>query len=144
MDILVAIDRSEESRNALTTAIDIQESAGGTVTAVHAVDSPTGRTDTAKESTEDADHGEEMLEEAKARASKRDLSIETELLVGDPVETVAEYAEENGIDVIYVGHRGLASKGEEITEDDRGPLGSVAKGLVERTAVPVSVFDKEL
>lgn len=144
MHILVAIDRSEESRNALTTAFDIQESADGRVTAVHAVESSTARTNTAKESTEDAKHGEEILEEAEAQASKRDLSIETELLVGDPVETITEYAEENAVDVIYAGHRGLANKGEEVPEDDRGPLGSVAKGVVERTKIPVSVFDKEL
>ena len=140
MHILVAVDQSEESQNALSTAIEVQETAGGTVTAVHVVGSSTEQTGTTEDSTEDADRGEEILEEAKAKASELNEAIETELLVGDPVEAILKYAEENGIDVIYVGHRGLASKGQEVPDDQRGSLGSVSKGLIERTQSPVSVF----
>lgn len=146
MHIVVAVDRSEESENALATAIDVTESTGGTVTAVHVVESEPSAPVSDGSAEDGRNSGEEVLREAEKRASERNSSIETELLDGDPVEAIAEYAEANDADVIYVGHRGLTSEdeSEEISEGDRGALGSVAKGLVQRTRVPVSIFDREV
>lgn len=146
MDILVAVDQSEESDNALVNALDIVSTFDGTVTAVHAVDAEDHSTETSSPvdgtDTPNADQGDAALREAADRAVEQDVSIETELLMGEPVEAIADYAERNDIDVIYVGHRGLSSEGEDLSGESRGPLGSVAKGLVERTQVPVTVFDR--
>lgn len=138
MHILVAVDRSPESKNALTNALDIVRAVDGQVTAVHAAvadDEGSGTNE---------DGGERVLEAARERAAQRDVSIETTLLAGDPIEAIVEYAESNNVDAIYVGHRGLASADDELPGDRRGPLGSVAKGLVERTQIPVTVFDRGL
>lgn len=130
MEILVAVDRSDESWNALDHALDVATDLDAEVTVVHAVD--------------DGDVSDDaVLEEATDRASDRGLSVETSLLHGDPVETISTYADESDTDVIYVGHRGLSGKGREIPADDRGDLGSVAKGLVTRTTTPVTVFDRD-
>ena len=131
MHILVAVDESDESQNALERAMEIVGLQDTEITAVHAVEKGEQRTD-----------GETILEDAAERARKEGISITTELLVGDPIEVIPEYAESTDIDVLYVGHRSLPQKGEPETEGN--PIGSVAKGIIEKTAVPVTVFDKEI
>lgn len=130
MNILVAVDRSDESQNALERALEIAETADAQVTAVHV----------SEEDTAD----ETILEEATEQAREQDLVIETRHLVGDPIEKIPNYAESNDIDVIYVGHRGLPQKGEQASDEDRDTLGSVARGILENTTVPVTVFDKQI
>lgn len=134
MHILVAVDRSTESQNALVNALDVVDALGGRVTAVHVV----------ADDEERPDAGNPVLDSAEERAASRDVTIETSLLPGDPIEAIAGYAETNCVDAIYVGHRGLASEDAELSGDRRGPLGSVSKGLVQRTKVPVTVFDRGL
>ena len=145
MHILVAVDRSTESQNALVSAFDVVGAFDGTVTAVHVVNG-SDRSQSAAGSTDAtaSDRGKDVLEDAAERAANRDISIETVILEGDPVESIAEYAESHDVDVVYVGHRGLSRGGNDVSAESRGPLGSVAKGLVERTRVPVTVFDRSL
>ena len=147
-DILVAVDQSDESQNALVNALDIVSSLDGTITVVHAVDRE-DHTEPSNSPTDDVasqrkEQGKAVLSDVTERAAKRDISIETELLVGEPVETITHFAEQNDIDVIYVGHRGLSSEDSGLSGESRGPLGSVAKGLIEHTHIPVSVFDRTL
>lgn len=149
MHILVAVDRSRESQNALVNALDIVNTFEGTVTAVHAVPldddgGPADESGTENADSEALERGREVLEEAAERAEKRDVSIETELLVGDPIRSITEYGEAQGVDAIYVGHRGLSREGTELSGEGRGPLGSVSKGLVQHTEIPVTVFDRGL
>lgn len=149
MHILVAIDRSKESQNALVNALDIVNTFEGEVTAVHAVPPVEDGSDSDEAGTDGADpeaidRGREILEEVTERALQRDISVETELLVGDPIQAITAYAEAHGADTIYVGHRGLSREGKEFSGESRGPLGSVSKGLVEHTEVPVTVFDRGL
>ena len=132
MHIVVAIDRSAESQNALANAIDIVDTFEGSITAVHVAED------------EKDESASAILERAVERGETREVRIDTERLSGDPVDSIARYAEEADADAIYVGHRGLTSEGREIPGDSRGPLGSVAKGLVERTPIPVTVFDRGL
>lgn len=133
MHILVAVDSSRESQNALENAIDIVSTFDGNVTAAHV-------RDPASDTSSDGD----LLDGMSTRGEGRDVPVDTEILSGDPVSELVTYAERNGIDAIYVGHRGLTSEGSELHGERRGPLGSVAKGLVERTQIPVTVFDRGL
>lgn len=144
MHVLVAVDRSEESHNALLTALDVVDAFDGTVTAVHVVD-----VDDEPRPIDDAGDGEPeptgsdgTLDDAEELAGERGVPLETEVLSGDPVEAIAAYAERRDVDVVYVGHRGLTGEGAELTDETRGPLGSVARGVIERTQVPVTVFDR--
>ncbi len=144
---VVAFDGSEASERALEHAIRVASGLDASLTAVYAVnpqvyssggDAPVrSRSDADRrlvvEAVEDAERrGEEILERAAARAEDDDYAVETELLYGAPVAAVADFAEDEGYDGIFVGHKGLSESYERV-------LGSVAKGLVERSRVPVTV-----
>lgn len=146
MNLIVGIDGSQASNRALEYAAEIATATGGSVTAVHAVDpqvyeqreggkSITDRPEAEKrlvlETIEAAEgRGEELLEAATASI---DPEIETELLYGNPVKAISEYVDQRAaVDGIVVGHRQLSAEHERL-------LGSVAKGLVERAPVPVTV-----
>ncbi|MDY7082183.1 MAG: universal stress protein [Halobacteria archaeon] len=147
MKFLVAVDGSEKSKDALRHAIRIARLDDVQVTAVHAVDpevfteggvEEVGGISEADqriilENVEDAeDRGDRILENIEEVAEREGYSIETEMLYGNPIEVVPRYAEETEFDNIFVGHRGMSEKTESL-------LGSVAKTLVERASVPVTV-----
>ncbi|WP_299237003.1 universal stress protein [Natronomonas sp.] len=60
------------------------------------------------------------------------IDIGTELLSGYPPEAITDRAEETGASRIYVGHRGLSEEREKV-------VGSVAKTVVDKASVPVSI-----
>ncbi len=147
MDFVVATDGSRQSEAALEHALDLAAAADGTVTVVHVVTPAVqaqGGSDPVVDPSRAADRllvedvgdaevrGERILENAAAIAEDRGTSVETALLHGDPVETVAEFAAAESADGVVVGHRGLSERAEE-------HLGSVAKSLIERSPVPVTV-----
>lgn len=144
MHLVVAYDGSEPSEQALAYACTVAERTDGRVTAVYAVDPQvydqreggqaiTDRDEASKrmvlETIEKAEgRGEETLEEARAKAP---IDIDTELRYGDPKEAIPSYLDED-VEALVVGHRALGDKYERV-------LGSVAKGLLERSPVPVTV-----
>jgi nucleotide-binding universal stress UspA family protein len=147
MKLLVAIDGSQPSEHALDYALSLAAATGGSVTAVHAVDpavyeeaggDPGGGVDErddrfVMESETDAEErASRLLDEARESAADHDVTFETELLHGDPRETITAFAEEAGFEGIVVGHRGLSERQERV-------LGSVAKSFVEHASVPVTV-----
>lgn len=145
MRFLVAVDGSEYSARALDHAVEMAGAAGASVTVVHAV-VPEVYAESYAEPVADRSEvdrafvveavadAEERAEQVLARMERRAEGVEvtTELLYGDPVVEVADYAEDEGFDGIFVGHRGVSERYEAL-------LGSVAKGLVGRASVPVTV-----
>lgn len=147
MQYLVAVDRSAESWRALEHALEVADGLEADVTVVHSVNPEvfsrggsepvTGLEDLDDrliiENVADAeDRGSAVLEEAIDRADDMGYEVETELLYGDPVESIPAYATEYDFDGIFVGHRGRSERVGEL-------LGSVARGLVEQADVPVTV-----
>lgn len=143
MEFLVAVDGSEQSKRALRYACEMARAAGASVVLAHAADpavfqaegvDETDRDDAlVMEGPDDAEErGRAVLEEALELAREAGFDPETELLYGDPVVVISEYAEERDVTGVYVGHRGLSEEYEAV-------MGSVAKRLVERSAVPVTV-----
>ncbi|QPV61400.1 universal stress protein [Halosimplex litoreum] len=151
MRFAVAIDGSAESDRALDHAVAMATAAGAALTAVHSVDPdvydtggaepPADRTEyddrLVVESVDDAERrGERLLDDAVERSNERaaetGIEVDAELLYGDPVRTIPDFATEEGYDGVFVGHRGLSEAHERV-------LGSVAKGIVERSALPVTV-----
>lgn len=147
MKFLVAVDGSTESNRALDHAVTVASAADGHLTVVHSVDPDVYDTGGSEpitdlsdvdrrlviESVADAeDRGGRLLEEARERASEQGVSVDSELLYGNPVATIPEFAASEGYDGVVVGHRGLSEAHERM-------LGSVAKGIVERSSVPVTV-----
>ncbi|APX00069.1 universal stress protein UspA [Halobiforma lacisalsi AJ5] len=147
MKFLVAVDGSEESENALAYAADIADAMDGSITIVYAAD-PTVRDEGGDEpnvSLWDADRrltlesvadveqrGLDLLEDAADFAAELGQDVEVELLYGDPVTEISDYADEKGFDAIFVGHRGRSERTDAM-------VGSVAKSIVERATIPVTV-----
>ena len=146
MHFLVATDGSPESDVALEHAVDLAGAAGAKLTVVHAVTprirsggiEPTQSLSDAErrlivENIEEAEaRGEAILEDAAREVSEAGVEVDTEMLYGDPVEAVAEYAAADAHDGLFVGHRGLSDRAEAL-------LGSTASELLRRAPVPVTV-----
>ena len=147
MEYLVAVDGSEPSTHALDHAIEFASRADAALCVVYAVEPRVLVEGTGEEAPTNAavgqriytenlevaeERGEDVLADARATVEDAGLSVETALLYGDPVDSIAEYAESEGVDGIVVGHRGLSTQVERM-------VGSVAKGLVANAAVPVTV-----
>jgi nucleotide-binding universal stress UspA family protein len=146
MTFLVAVDGSDASDNALAHATDLAARLDTDLLVVHAVepavvdlggDEPTGFDDAAgrlvAEAVEDAEeNATRVLEEAADYAREAGVGVETELLYGPPLQTIADMTDRGDVTALFVGHRGLSGRYE-------GLVGSVAKGLVERSRVPVTV-----
>jgi nucleotide-binding universal stress UspA family protein len=83
--------------------------------------------------------GERTLSEARHLAADvagerdADLAVETQLLTGRPATAIVERAEEAEADAVFVGHRGLS-------EERRQVVGSVAKSVLDKASVPVTVI----
>jgi nucleotide-binding universal stress UspA family protein len=141
--VLVPMDGSPLSKRALRIALE--EHPDATVTVLHVID-PTqpgysypiesdldteplhGSEDWYERSEELAD---QLFSEARDIAAEYDATIETETATGEAGRTIVEFATD-GADAIYVGHRGLSKKREQV-------VGSVAKTIVDRATVPVTV-----
>lgn len=147
MNLAVAVDGSDPAEAALDHALDVAEGLDASLTALYVVnpnvyqergaDPITDRSDAedrlvVEDVDDDERRGTDVLEAATARGADRDVEVRTELRHGDPVETLATYAEEADLDGLFVGHRGLSADQERV-------LGSVAKGVVDRSSVPVTV-----
>jgi nucleotide-binding universal stress UspA family protein len=146
MKFLVATDGSGRSERALEHALAVAAAAGADLTVATVVDPDVNEAPGSdrtgdggaerrliRESTEDAERrAERVLEAAEGTAAEEGLDVETHLLYGTPVEAIAGFAAAEGFDGVFVGHRGLSAAAERV-------LGSVAKGLVERSDVPVTV-----
>ncbi len=150
MDYLVAVDGSESSMDAIEHAVSLITQTGGSLLIVHAVEArvlvddaesvgvaPTNTEVGERIYTEDITDAESRGKSVLADAEEKidvddDIDIETTLLYGDPVECISSHATEVAVDGIIVGHRSLSGRVE-------GLVGSVAKGLVERASVPVTV-----
>jgi len=147
MELLVAVDGSDAAETALAYATDICDATDGSITVVHAVDPAVyeqresdpiaGISDADNrlliENVEDAEaRGRDYLERAAEFAAELGHEVDTELLYGDPVVEITAYAADGGFDTVYVGHRGRSERTDLL-------LGSVAKDVVERATVPVTV-----
>jgi nucleotide-binding universal stress UspA family protein len=143
MRLLVAVDGSEQSDNALAHAVRLAAETDGSVTIVHAVDPtvqevadapPNGGDRLVVEDEEDAEARADRILAAAVETVGDRVPVTTELLHGDPREVVPDLAASEGYDEIVVGHRGLSERQERV-------LGSVAKSLVEHSPVPVTVVN---
>ncbi|RLM63916.1 universal stress protein [Halorubrum sp. Atlit-8R] len=80
--------------------------------------------------------GQGVLESARSiaeEAADEPITVETQLLTGRPADAITEYAADEPVDAIYVGHRGLSEEREQV-------VGSVAKSIVDKADVPVTVI----
>lgn len=146
MEFLVGVDGSAESKNALEWAVEMAAGTGASLTVIHVVvpavfdeggEEPVSvvEADTRliQEGLESAERrGYAVIEDVEELASNLGHEVRTELIYGDPAAGILSFAEQGTFDAIFVGHRGRGTRAELL-------LGSVAKRLVERARVPVTV-----
>ncbi len=146
MELLVAVDGSEESNRALAYATTIANATDGSITLIHAME-PAVYDTGGEEPVSDSDRrdrliidsfdtaekqGQAVLEGAIEFAAERGHTVSSELRYGQPARVITDFAEEGAFDTLYVGHRGRSDRAIEF-------LGSVARDIVEHATLPVTV-----
>ncbi|MFC6716215.1 universal stress protein [Natrialbaceae archaeon GCM10025810] len=137
MKLLVATDGSGVSDTAVERAATEADAWDATLEIVHVLTPETELVDgklVLPGEDEAIQNGERTLEQARGLAGEAAAGVEitTELLAGRPAEAIAEHAAKTGVDGIYVGHRGLSDDRERV-------VGSVAKTVVDKATVPVTI-----
>lgn len=129
MKILVGVDGSEESYNALRYAINEAKLKKAKLTAVH---SEVGG---ARETLEDVRRGRKILEKAEEMMKDQGIEFDIQTLVrGEKTAAdIVKFAEENGYNHIVVGSRGR-------TGISRVLLGSVAEEIARRAHCAVTII----
>jgi nucleotide-binding universal stress UspA family protein len=131
--ILVAIDGSDYSSNALPTAIEVARKFGSEVLVLHVAEHDRGRT--VVFTTESPAEATRLVFDAVKKAKDAGLSAKGQLLdraAGHVAPAIATTAAANSIDLIVMGSRGLS--------DAQGFLvGSVTHRVMRLVDVPVLV-----
>ena len=136
--ILVPIDGSRHSTRAITAAAEMAKHYDASIFLLHVIRNMSlpkeimemiraGEvTQSRMEILEDS--AEIILDSAQEKLEQAGISgAERACLIGDEASMVADYAEQNGIDLIVLGHRGLNPGGEL--------LGSVARKILNTTDI---------
>ncbi len=131
--ILVALDDAGESKKGMEKAIYIAKLSGAKITGVNViVVAPTlaaAVTDYRYFLTKKA---QEMLDSVKESCEKQGVQFASKILDGSPASKISEFAEEEKVDLVIVGSRGLGGIKEAI-------LGSVANSIMHKSKVSVLV-----
>lgn len=145
--ILVAFDGSDESARAIEYGCEIGSGLDASITVAYAVQPDIYEAASGEVQSNFADayrreilrtidaaeeQGQEYLAEAEEIAEAAGWDISTELLYGDPVNKLLEFGGATDVNTIVVGHQGQTARSD-------GSIGSVAKALIERASVPVTV-----
>jgi nucleotide-binding universal stress UspA family protein len=138
--VVVGVDDSESSERALEIAADIAASAGATLNIVRVEHMRSGESFAYAETSEAGDHytrstraeGETTIEgaEKRARAAHPDLTVESEVLFGDPGKVLPQLGQHAGL--IVVGSRGRGGFAGLV-------LGSVSHKVIHDAESPVMV-----
>lgn len=127
--ILHPTDGSTGSAHVTLQAIDLAEQYGATIYGLNVVDSDVNAllgtdSDTLEQ------RGRDAVESVEKMADAHGVEVETEVLDGDPAETILDYAEEVDADIIVSGTHGRSGVKRQL-------LGSVAERLVRHASMPV-------
>lgn len=123
--ILIAYDGSEQALKAFAYALEVVRNCPTLKPAIHvlAVAQPPEPPDLFDDVIDSAtQHFQEQFRELHKLAKASGLEIVTEAAVGHPAEHIIRYAEDNGIDTIFVGHTGKS-------KIETWLLGSVSKHI---------------
>ena len=134
--ILVGVDFSEASQQALDWAIELAARLGATVELLHVYQIPSFAFPEsivpAPPETLEAmvDEGRRRLEEWAGRVRRAGVAATLEILPGSPYVELVARASEGGFDLVVVGTHGRSGLRHAL-------LGSVAEKVVRRSSVPV-------
>lgn len=135
MKILVPLDGSECSFNALEKAVQIAKKFNSKITLINVYSisifrlTPSQVFESMKELRKS---GEAVLEEGKEKIKSQDLQVTAIIKEGHAVERIVETAKENNFDLIVMGARGLSTFKQIL-------LGSVSHGVTMHALCPVLI-----
>jgi len=136
--ILVAIDGSPWSADAIELAVEMAAKHRSALTFVHVVPSldvvPACAVDGIGTAVphQPAEHDHVLLADAATVAAEHGVTAATALLGGQTVEEIVAYSEADGADVIVVGSRGHGALASAL-------LGSVSHGVLRTSSRPVLI-----
>jgi len=133
--ILVAVDGSEVSYGALDAALFLSEKLGSKITAIHVMENvPTVYIESQKVLDElleaRKNESQKILDECSLIATKKGITLTTNLLEGNPASTILEFSQSEKYDVIIIGSRGMGKFKELI-------LGSVSSKVIHHSSCPI-------
>ena len=133
--ILIAVDGSEVSYRALDAALFLSEKLGSKITAIHVMENvPTVYIESQKVLDElleaRKNESQKILDECSLIATKKGITLTTNLLEGDPASTILEFSQSEKYDVIIIGSRGMGKFKELI-------LGSVSSKVIHHSSCPI-------
>src|SRR5213078_1828939 len=112
MRILVAVDGSDPSRRAATSAVELARRLGEGLTVVHVLppppifSEPAVLPDVAELERRVYERGKAVLDEMADSLRTSGLEVQAELLAGPAAEVLAEAAQPADVDFVVVGSRG--------------------------------------
>lgn len=133
--ILIAVDGSEVSYRALDAALFLSEKLGSKITAIHVMENvPTVYIESQKVLDEllevRKNESQKILDECSLIATKKGITLTTNLLEGNPASTILEFSQSEKYDVIIIGSRGMGKFKELI-------LGSVSSKVIHHSTCPI-------
>jgi nucleotide-binding universal stress UspA family protein len=143
--ILLSTDGTVASEAAETHALDLAAAHDAVLDVLYVVDEDVVTAYSGDEYVDEAEgpehgleeHGEETLSEIRNRALTAAVDVETTIQHGDPAETIVNYADESGADLLVLGtkHR---------PDEYRALLGSVTDRVLRLTTSPTIVVKTEV
>ena len=134
--ILIAIDGSDSSMDAADYAISISKQHNAELYALHVIRADVdlfGPHETSEFMTEMRNEGKKYMDKVRLKANEKNIQIKTEFISSTNIAGgIVDYAEENNIDLIVIGTRGLSGFKKLL-------LGSVATNVVTYAHCPVMV-----
>ncbi|MGM0875905.1 MAG: universal stress protein [Bacillota bacterium] len=133
--ILLATDGSEHSKRAAENAIHIAKcSSDSTIEVIYVVDADRAKSDVLSNwnSADLNDSRKERMKDVEGKAKEAGVTYEIKVLHGEPGPTIVEYINNNAIDIVIIGSRGLNVLQEFV-------LGSVSHKVAKRANCPVLI-----
>lgn len=136
--VLVPVDGSEHANRAVETAIELARCHNSEVFLLHVIrdlslpkeilEMISAGEITAPRMQILQDSADIILGKARQKFQEAGISrVQSECVFGDPASEILKFAEQNGVDLIVIGHRGLGPS--------EGLLGGVARKLVNMTRI---------
>jgi len=137
--VLVPVDGSEHAKGAVKAAVEVARCHGSSVCLLHVVrdlsmpkeilEMISSGEITASRMQILQDSADIILDQAHKEFDAAGIvDVRRECLLGDPASMILEYAKDQEVDLIVLGHRGLDPRG--------GMLGGVARKVVNMTTIP--------
>ncbi|WP_101476770.1 universal stress protein [Candidatus Nitrosotalea bavarica] len=127
--ILVPLDGSKNSLNALETAIHLTVENEASLVVIHVIHTLSQKASVKQKSGEEEVPPSFILQ-TKKLAMKNKIPFSSRVLTGDPGHAIVEYSNTHGIDLIVIGARGVNTFKNIF-------LGSVSSYVLHKSKIPV-------